>query len=81
MTLRVVYFAWVREAVGVAEETIVLPYGCVTVGDLAIHLARGHAIFCDRSRLRVAVDQAMAGWDGDIRAASEVAFFPPVTGG
>lgn len=78
---KILYFAWVRDAVGVAEETVRLPDGIATVADLADWLATRHPIFADRARLRVAVDQAMAGFDTDISSAREIAFFPPVTGG
>ncbi len=75
------YFAKVREAVGVGEERFDLPEGVTTVADLADWLALKHPIFTDRDRLRVAVDQVMARFDTDIRGVKEVAFFPPVTGG
>ena len=81
MTVRLVYFAWVRERVGAEGETIALPPDCVTAGDLADHLALRYPLFADRTRLRVAVNHAMAGWETDIGAATEIAFFPPVTGG
>jgi sulfur-carrier protein len=77
----ILYFAWVRDAVGVAEEKVELPDGVATVADLADLLAMRHPVFVDRKRLRVAVDQVMARFDTDISGASEVAFFPPVTGG
>jgi sulfur-carrier protein len=77
----ILYFAWVRDAVGVAEERIDLPAGVATVADLADWLAMRHPVFADRERLRVAVDQVMTGFDADIRGVKEIAFFPPVTGG
>jgi sulfur-carrier protein len=79
--IKILYFAWVRDAVGVAEDAVELPDGVVTVGDLGDWLAIRHPIFADRARLRVAVDQVMAGFDTDISGADEIAFFPPVTGG
>jgi sulfur-carrier protein len=75
------FFAKLREAVGTGEEQIDLPYGLRTVGDLADWLEARHSIFADRDRLRVAVDRAMARFDTDITHATEIAFFPPVTGG
>jgi molybdopterin synthase sulfur carrier subunit len=75
------YFAKVREAVGTGEERIDLPADVSTVADLADWLAERHPVFADRDRLRVAVDQVMSRFDADIRAAKEIAFFPPVTGG
>ncbi len=85
MTTTILYFAWVRDIVGVGREHILIPDDVRTVGDLAMHLARrsdGHArAFDDRDRLRVAVDLTMAGFDAPVAGAREIAFFPPVTGG
>lgn len=75
------YFARVREAVGKGEEQIDLPADVSTVAELADWLADRHPVFTDRDRLRVAVDQVMASFGTDVRAAKEIAFFPPVTGG
>jgi sulfur-carrier protein len=83
MTL--LYFAWVRQKVGMAEEQIELPTGVATVGDLIAHLrARGGGYadaFAESTRLRAAVDQEHANFDTQIVEAAEVGFFPPVTGG
>ena len=79
--VKLVYFAWVRDATGVAEDTVELPDDVATVADLADWLAIRNPVFADRDRLRVAVDAVMARFDTNIRRAKEVAFFPPVTGG
>ncbi|PAX08584.1 molybdopterin converting factor subunit 1 [Sphingomonas lenta] len=83
--MRVLYFAWVREAVGVDEEQVAPPAEVVTVADLVAWLSgrsEGHArAFADRSRLRAAVDQAFVPLDASVEGATEVAIFPPVTGG
>lgn len=83
MTL--LYFAWVRQKLGLSEERIELPASVRTVGDLAAHLrSRGNAFesaFSDPSRLRAAVNQEHAHWDSPVQPDDEVAFFPPVTGG
>jgi sulfur-carrier protein len=77
----ILYFARIREAVGVGEERIDLPTGVASVADLAAWLAVRHPIFAERDRLRVAVDQVMASFDTPIADHQEIAFFPPVTGG
>ena len=81
MTVRLLYFAAVRDAAGRAEEHRDLPDNIVTVGDLADLLATDWPAFADRKRLRVAIDQVMAQFDSPIGPAREIAFFPPVTGG
>ena len=83
--MRMLYFAWVREAVGTGEEEVDPPAGVDTVSSLIDWLAErseAHArAFADRSRLRAAVDQAFVPLDAPIAGAREVAIFPPVTGG
>jgi molybdopterin synthase sulfur carrier subunit len=81
----VLYFAWVREAVGTGQETIEPPQEVATVADLLDWLAardERHAMaFADHGRLRAAVDQRFVGLDAPVAGAREVAIFPPVTGG
>lgn len=83
--MRVLYFAWVREAIGLGEEEVVPPPGVDTVADLVGWLGKrggGHAeAFADPLRLRAAVDQTFVSLDTSIVGAAEVAIFPPVTGG
>ena len=83
--MQLLYFAWVRERVGVGEEEVTPPAEVETVADLIAWLSRrseGHAAaFEDRDRLRAAVDQSFVPLDAPIAGAREVAIFPPVTGG
>ena len=83
MTL--LYFAWVRQKLGISEESIRLPDSVRTVADLAMYLrGRGDGfadVFSDTRRLRAAVNQEHVGWDAAVSPDDEVAFFPPVTGG
>lgn len=83
--MRLLYFAWVREAVGTGEEQVEPPAGVDTVAALIDWLAAGsdaHAhAFADRARLRAAVDQTFVPLTAGIAGAREVAIFPPVTGG
>lgn len=85
MALDILYFAWVRESVGVPSERVEPPAGVVDVTGLIGWLAgrsEGHArAFADIGRLRAAVDQAFVGLDASIVGAREIAIFPPVTGG
>ncbi len=83
--MRMVYFAWVRERIGVGEEEVSPPATVETIAGLVDWLAQrsdGHAnAFADRSRLRAARDQDFVGMDTPIAGAREIALFPPVTGG
>jgi sulfur-carrier protein len=85
MSVKILYFAWVRERVGKAEEIVEPPAGIATVGDLIGWLAgRGeeyaHA-FDNPGVIRAAIDRAHVKADAAIAGAREVAFFPPMTGG
>lgn len=85
MSITILYFAALREALGTGRETVELPEGVVTAGQLRLWLReRGGAwaeALDEKRSIRVAVDQAMARADTPLRAGAEVAFFPPVTGG
>lgn len=79
----VLYFAWVRERIGLARERVETQ--AATVNDLVAELVaredRYAAAFADISALRVAVDQELTDFDAPLSGAREVAFFPPMTGG
>jgi molybdopterin synthase sulfur carrier subunit len=82
MALHVLYFAGLREAVGLAEETVELPEGVRTVGALADHLARRHPAYRDRrAHVRIARNEAFAGDDDPLADGDVVALIPPVAGG
>lgn len=83
--MKILYFAWLRERTGMAQEIISPPASVTTAGQLADWLSArddAHAAaFADRNRLRVAINQDQAGFDDPIAAYDEIAFFPPMTGG
>ncbi|MES2045207.1 MAG: molybdopterin converting factor subunit 1 [Pseudomonadota bacterium] len=85
MAIEMLYFAWVREAIGMGAEQVDPPAEVVSVADLIDWLAgrsEGHAsAFADRARLRAAVDQRFVPLEATLGEAREVALFPPVTGG
>ena len=83
--MKLVYFAWVRERIGRPEETLDLPQEVATVADLVAWLrGRGEEYayaFETDGVVRAAVDRAHAKPQTRLAGASEVAFFPPMTGG
>lgn len=83
--MRILYFAWLRERVGIAEETVDLPADIRNVAGLLDWLRnRGDTYataLADLSMVRVAVNQDYARPDDPVSANDEVALFPPVTGG
>lgn len=85
MSVKLLYFAWVRERIGKAEEVVDLPPGVATVGELMTWLAgRGeeyaHA-FANPKVIRAAIDRTHVKPETAVGAAKEIAFFPPMTGG
>ncbi len=85
MTVKLLYFAWVREKAGRSEETLELPEDARTVADVISWLkTRGpefEAAFERGEIIRAAIDQTHVKHSAPIAGASEIAFFPPVTGG
>jgi molybdopterin synthase sulfur carrier subunit len=83
--VKVRYFAWVRERVGLAEEEIAPPTSVRTVADLILwQQQRGEnyaAAFANAAMLRTALDHQHAKPGTPIANVAEVAFFPPMTGG
>ncbi len=79
----VLYFAWVRERIGIPRETI--ESSATTVAELVSELRareeRYAVAFSDTSALRVAIDQELSDFDATLDGVREVAFFPPMTGG
>ena len=85
MTVKLLYFAWVRERIGKGEETVELPAGVSTVADLMAWLAgRGEEYafaFENPKIIRAAINRTHVKPNAAIAGAKEVAFFPPMTGG
>ena len=83
MKLDVVYFAWVRERIGLPRETV--ETAASTVGELVCELRtreeRYDLAFSDLAVVRVAVDQVLSDFDAPLKDVRELAFFPPMTGG
>ncbi|MBL8394855.1 MAG: molybdopterin converting factor subunit 1 [Candidatus Accumulibacter sp.] len=82
--LTVLYFASVREKLGLAAEELPLPTGVQDVAGLIDYLAQrggGWERLAGIRNLRCAVNQQMVAFDTPIKEGDEVALFPPVTGG
>lgn len=83
MQLDVLYFAWLRERIGLPRERV--ETGAATVADLVAELAareeRYALAFADLASVRVALDQELAEFTAPLDGVREVAFFPPMTGG
>lgn len=79
----VVYFAWVRERIGLPKEKVETSASTVAglVEELRAREERYALAFSDLSALRVAVDQELVDFDAPLDGVREVAFFPPMTGG
>ena len=83
--MKILYFAWVRQKIGLAEEEVAPPPEVRDVARLIAWLATrspGHAAaLADPKQVRAAVNQDFCTFDQPVAAGDEIAFFPPVTGG
>lgn len=85
MSVKLVYFAWVRERIGIADEQIDLPDQVQTGADLLAWLqSRGdnyaHALE-EPLAIRIAVNHELIEPEDSLADAAEIALFPPMTGG
>ena len=83
MKLDVLYFAWLRERIGLGQERVETNAQTVSalVKELRAREDRYDLAFSDLASIRVAVDQELTTFDAPLTEAREVAFFPPMTGG
>jgi sulfur-carrier protein len=83
--MKILYFARFRQLIGRASEDVTVPADVKTVGDLLSYLSRTDngcaAAFSNLKLVRAAVNQNHVGFEHSLAEATEVAFFPPVTGG
>ena len=85
MKLELRFFASLREALGVSQESINTPESVKTIADLRVHLAERGLPWVEvlegTKVLRCALNQHMVDANAPLQDGAEVAFFPPVTGG
>jgi molybdopterin synthase sulfur carrier subunit len=83
--MKILYFARIRQIAGRGSEEVEVPASVETVSQLIDFLsARDESLkfaFAERRIVRAAINQAHVPLDAPIAGASEIAFFPPVTGG
>ena len=85
MKIKILYFAKIKELVGLDNEIIDLPASVLTLDELKNFLilrgAPWSEIFLSKSATRCALNQNLMHSNFNIEAGSEIAFFPPITGG
>ncbi|MGF6410896.1 molybdopterin converting factor subunit 1 [Paraburkholderia sp. MM5482-R1] len=85
MKIELRYFASVREALNTSDESVEVPDGIATVGEVRAWLRVRGGIWAETlaegRALRMACNHVMTGASTRITEGCEVAFFPPVTGG
>ncbi len=83
--MKIIYFAWLRERLNKTEEDVDLPPSVQTIGELMDWLkTRGEEYeyaFDNPKVIRAAIDKNHVRAEAKIAGASEIAFFPPMTGG
>lgn len=83
MTVRILYFAGLREAVGRGEERVDAVEG-ESIAALRQRLASRDGnwqALATMKNIKAALNQTMVSPEASVRDGDEVAFFPPVTGG
>jgi sulfur-carrier protein len=82
---KLLYFAWVRERIGVADENLTLPETVTTAGGLLDFLIARGGGYADalgaRDKIRLAINQTYVDESFPVKDSDEIAIFPPVTGG
>jgi molybdopterin synthase sulfur carrier subunit len=85
MKVNILYFAKIKELVGLDNEIIDLPSNIVSFDELKNYfISRGapwSEIFLPENATRCALNQNLMNSNFIIEAGSEIAFFPPITGG
>lgn len=83
--VKLIYFAWLRERIGLGAEQVVIPRDIATIAELVAWLrtrGEGYAsAFAQGDVVRAAIDRRHSRPDTTIAGATEIAFFPPMTGG
>jgi len=83
--MKILYFAWLRQRIGIGQEDVSPPESVRDVASLVDWLKQRNPAFAealaDTSTLRVAVNQEFASFDTVLNGTEEVALFPPMTGG
>lgn len=83
--MNILYFASIRENIGISSETISCSSNIDTVNDLLTFLrTKGNnykGAFSQTDLIRVAINNEYVGLDKKVHSADEIAFFPPMTGG
>ena len=81
--MQVLYFAWLRERIGLPREQVLTnaPTVMALIEELKAREERYALAFSDLKSLRVALDQKLSSFDAPLAGVREVAFFPPMTGG
>lgn len=81
--IEILYFAWVRERIGLPREKVETTATTVAelIEELRAREERYDLAFSDLKSLRVALDQELSSFEASLAGVREVAFFPPMTGG
>ena len=83
--MRVLYFAKVREIIGLPEENIDLPSNIQTVDDFLDYLIskenKYDLALSNKEAIHIACNEVHVDKDFILKNTKEIAIFPPVTGG
>jgi molybdopterin synthase sulfur carrier subunit len=82
MSVRILYFAKIRDLIGKTEEDLELPAGVSRLSELAGHLCLVHPVLAGRlASVRFARNETFAALSDPVADGDTVALIPPVAGG
>lgn len=84
MHIKILYFGRPSENLQLSEETVEVPAGIATLGELLAWLRlRGEnwAQELTEARVRCAINQEFSAWTAQIKDRDEIALFSPISGG
>ena len=83
--MKILYFAWVREKIGLNSEEVDLPKEVKTVGNLVNWLSKKSPAYnealTNKNLIKFSVNFEFADLEHKVNNDDEIAIFPPVTGG
>ena len=83
--MKIIYFSWLKENLGISEENVVPPKNINNINDLINWLSKKSTkhkkIFLKSKNIKCSINQEIVNKNNKIKKNDEIAFFPPFTGG
>ena len=83
--MKIIYFSWLKEILGISEEKVMPPKNIKNIKDLIKWLGakstKHRKVFLKSKNIRCAINRQIVNKNSKIKNKDEIAFFPPFTGG